>query len=347
MRERPPAGLFVNANIDRMAAGSGTRAALRRKTAICGVTLAAAFACAPVAVAATQPPTAAQVERRTAAFLAEVDAEPGALAAGTGTLGTDDEPTDDQALFPGNLAVALYGAPQLTATAIGKRSPSGGARKLRKQAGAYARKTDRSVARSINLIGVIATATAGSDRMYRARQDDDVIRSYLKAARSVGARLTLDIQPGRASIKGELRALKQWIELPDVDVGIDPEWNVGKNGVPGQDEGTIGHRELNKASRWLENLVDKQGLPTKAMIVHQFREGSITGRKRIEQRDGAQVVLNFDGIGGHAAKRAGYANLADRDLLDGFSLFYDRDVKLMSPSGVLRLDPEVDYVMYQ
>lgn len=333
-----------------MVAGSGTRAASRRPLAICGVTLAAALAIAPAASAAADPPTAAQVERRTEAFLAEQAGTPqlyGTGGLGTEAPGNETRRGDDEALFPGNLAVALYGAPQLGATAIGKRSPSGGARKLRKQANAYTKLTDRPIARSINLIGVIATATAGSDRKYRARQDAAVIRSYLKAARSVKARLTLDIQPARSPVLSELRALRKWIELPDVDVGIDAEWNLGKKGVPGRDEGRISHRELNRASRWVEDLVEKQGLPAKAVIVHQFRQGSIAGRKRVKQRDGAQVVLNFDGIGGRSAKKAGYANLAAPRLLDGFSLFYDRDVKLLKPRAVLRLDPKVDYVMYQ
>jgi hypothetical protein len=304
----------------------------------------------PQAAAAERPPSAHQFQQRTEEFLAMQAARAGTPAprarGGIGVAPLD--PAVDAPLFGGNLAVALYGAPQLTATAIGKRSPAGAARKLRRQARAYARVADRPVALSLNLIGVVATASAGSDRRYRARQDPAVIRTYLKAARSVGARLTLDIQPGRARLIGELRALRQWIALPDVDVGIDPEWNVGRKGVPGRDEGSIGHRTLNRASRWLERLAERKDVPAKALIVHQFRAGSISGRRRIKQREGASVLLNFDGIGSRRAKRAGYKNLAaNSGLLDGFSLFYDRDLKLMKPRSVLRLRPEVDYAMYQ
>jgi len=303
----------------------------------------------PQAAAAERPPSARQFQQRTAEFLATQRLAGSPAPRGRGGIGVDTpDPAVDAPLLGDDLAVALYGAPQLRATAIGKRSPAGAARKLRRQARAYATVSGRPAALSLDLIGVVATASAGSDRSYSARQDPDVIRTYLKAARSVGARLTLDIQPGRSRLIGELRALREWIALPDVDVGVDPEWNVGRKGVPGRDEGTIGYRQLNRASRWLERLAEAEDVPAKALIVHQFRAGSISGRRRIKQRDRATVLLNFDGIGSRRAKKAGYKNLAiNADLLDGFSLFYDRDLKLMKPRSVLRLRPEVDYAMYQ
>lgn len=309
-------------------------------------------AAAPAASASgPEPPTAAQVRERTESFLAAEEHRSPAVgrAAGTGGIGEPKQEPEvpEGRLLPDNLMVALYGAPQLTATAVGKRTPRGVARRLKKQARPYRRKSDRGVVRSINLIGVIATASRGPDGKYRSRQPDEVIAKYLRAARSVGARLTLDVQPGRSRVLKELRALRGWISEPDVDVGIDPEWNVGRRGVPGRTEGSIKARVLNKASRWLNRLASSKGLPQKALIVHQFRRGSIKGRRKLKQRPGVAVTLNFDGIGPAAAKRAGYADLAREPNFDGFSLFYDRDIGLMRPGSVLRLRPVVDYVMYQ
>ncbi|MGB6424366.1 MAG: hypothetical protein E4H22_00475 [Solirubrobacterales bacterium] len=335
-----------------MGAGSSKGAALRRLIIGCVAAAAATSAvCGQAAAAGPGPIRAAEFKRLTDQFLrtaptagtARAQRRGGGVGIGpTGGKGTDT------ALLPDQLAVALYGAPQLTSTAVGKRSPSGAARKLRRQARVYSRTSALPVALSINLIGVVATASAGGDRKYRARQDPDVIRTYLKAARSVGARLTLDIQPGRSPLIRELRALRKWIELPDVDIGVDPEWNVGPKGVPGRDEGSIGFRDLNRASKWIEGVVEQGDLPSKAMIVHQFRAGSIKGRKRIRQRQGTDVLLNFDGIGSRAAKKSGYSNLAtNRALFNGFSLFYDRDRRLMTPRAVLGLKPTVSYAMYQ
>lgn len=314
--------------------------------AVALVAVAALAAPAPAPAAGEpQPPTAAEVERRTQDFLDERG--PRVTRRADGGIGIEP-PEDGRALLAADgIAVALYGAPQLTLTAVGKRSPRGAARKLRSQAAAYAGQGAGRVSRSLNLIGTIATASPGPDGKYRTRQPNAVIRTYLRAARSVSARLTLDIQPARSPVMRELRALRRWIRLPDVDVGIDPEWNVGPRGVPGRDEGSITGQELNRASAWIERLVARKALPPKAMIVHQFREGSIRGRRRIERRAGAQVLLNFDGIGSRRAKRAGYENLASRFLFNGFSLFYDRDTDLFSPRGVLRLRPPAAYAMYQ
>jgi hypothetical protein len=324
--------------------GAGCWSRLRRGLALLALAAGPAFpALAEASPTRPAPPSAAEFERATDALLRGRTLRGGAI----GPMPAP-EPSQDLPLLTGdNLAVALYGAPQLEATAVGKRTPAGAARKLRRQAREYRRRSDRPVVRNLNLIGVIATASRGSDGRYRARQPDKIIRTYLEAARSVGARLTLDIQPGRSSVIAELRALRAWLELPDVDVGIDPEWHVGRRGVPGRSQGSISARKLNQASRWIDDLVSEEGLPPKAMIVHQFHSRSVVGRKRVRTRDGADVVLNFDGIGARRAKRVGYADLTNERLLAGFSLFDDRDIDLKQPRGVLRLDPAVDFVMYQ
>ncbi len=300
-----------------------------------------------------EPPTAAQVRERTDQFLRS-GAASGAerlrpAARRGGGIGSDGNPIGSGAgfLFGEDIHVALYGAPQLTGTIVGKLPPLGAARRLKQQSKAYKQSTDRKVRRSIDLIGVIATASPGADGLYRTRQSDTVISSYLKAARSVGARLVLDIQPGRSKVLRELRALKPWLRKPDVDVAIDPEWNVGPRGVPGRTEGSIRARELNRATEWLDALIAAKDLPPKAMIVHQFREQSVRGRPKLAQGENVQVLLNFDGIGTARAKRAGYENLAVPGIFDGFSLFYALDVRMMRPPAVLALRPEVDFAMYQ
>jgi hypothetical protein len=334
-----------------MSAGVTASRLLRAGSALLAA-IALLAAAEPASASGPEPPTAAQVRERTESFLTRGDHRSSPVARAAGGSGGAGEPPPAPAppgarLLPDNLLVALYGAPQLGATAVGKRSPRGAARLLKRQARPYKRRSDRPVVRSINLIGVIATASRGPDGKYRSRQPDEIIARYLRVARSVGARLTLDIQPGRSPVLKELRALRSWIAEPDVDIGIDPEWNVGRRGVPGRTEGSITAEKLNKAARWLNRLVAAKDLPQKALIVHQFRRGSIKRRRKLRQRPGVAVTLNFDGIGSAAAKRAGYADLARKRHFDGFSLFYARDIGLMRPRSVLRLKPEVDYVMYQ
>jgi hypothetical protein len=243
--------------------------------------------------------------------------------------------------------VALYGAPQLAATIVGRKTPSRAASKLVSQAAAYAGTGRRPVIGAFDLIAVIATASRGSDRKYRVRQDPFVISTYLEQAREIGARLMLDIQPGRANVLAEVRALEPWLVEPDVDLSIDPEWNVGRRGIPGRTEGSIKARKLNRVSAKLQAIVDANALPPKALVVHQFRKRSVRKRRRVTQRPDVDVTLNFDGIGTPPAKKAGYAQLASPRLFNGFSLFYRLDRRLMKPGAVLRLDPEADFVLYQ
>ena len=55
----------------------------------------------------------------------------------------------------------------------------------------------------------------------------------------------LDIQPGRSTFSAETAALAGWLAQPDVDLALDPEWNVGPRGVPGQTPGKVGAAEVN------------------------------------------------------------------------------------------------------
>ena len=330
------------------------RGALLRLLPPLGALLAALLLAWPAGAAALgpdQPPTARALHRATRELMDDPayrvpSIPPPQRQSSGGTAPGDLEPSAG-ALFPDQRLVTLYGAPQLSATALGKRTPGGAARRVVRQAGPYERLGDRDVVVGFDLIGVVATASPGVDGLYRTRQPSELIATYLERARRLGGRLVIDIQPGRSSVREELEALDPWLREPDVDVAIDPEWNVGPRGVPGRTRGTITAKELNRASRRLAAIVAEEGLPPKLMVVHQFRRGSIHHRRLIKQREGVTATLNFDGIGSPAAKEAGYAALARPRLFNGFSLFYDLDSALMSPRSVLALVPEVDFLLYQ
>ncbi len=294
----------------------------------------AALALAPAAASASTPPSAA-------AFRAATPALPAAARV------VPPPDIDDEPILPEARVLAIYGAPQLPNTALGERPPRRAARLAVRQARPYERKGDRPLLPALDLIGVVANSTSGPDRRYRTRQPPELIDSYLAAARKAGARLMIDIQPGRSPIGREISYLKPWLAEPDVDLAIDPEWNVGRRGVPGQTVGSVSARELNGAARALQRIVAKDDLPPKLLVVHQFRKGSIRHRRAVKQRRDVEVVLNFDGIGSPTPKIAGYEALSSPKLFNGFSLFYRLDAPLMSPREVLRLDPAVDFLLYQ
>jgi hypothetical protein len=292
-----------------------------------------------------EPPTTAELRQATKRFLSTVD-EPSPAAVRRGRAARRGPVTGDSP-FPENRMVAFYGAPQLPATIVGRKAPSAAASKLVSQAAQYGGTARRPVIPAFDLVAVIATSSRGPDRKYRFRQDQPVISTYLEQARAIGARLMLDIQPGRANVVAEVRALEPWLVQPDVDLSIDPEWNVGRKGIPGRTQGSIRAKKVNRVSAELQEMVDANALPPKALAVHQFRKRSVRKRRRIVQRPDVDVTLNFDGIGTPPAKKAGYRQLARPKLFNGFSLFYRLDRRLMKPRAVLRLDPEPDFVLYQ
>lgn len=324
-------------------------AARRHALALCLLALALLAVTAPGAVAGgsavrPQPPTSADVDRGTQRFLDSLDGSDRARAGAADSGGTGQG--SGESLFPGKRLIAFYGAPQMGATILGRKSIDGAKKNLRKQARRY-NGAGLPVVEGMNLVAVIATSDSGSDGKYRTRQSDRVIEQYHDAAAELGGRLILDIQPGRSSFMNEARILDEWLKEPDVDVALDPEWNVGRRGRPGRTKGSVSAKQLNKLSRYMDNLVARNNLPPKALVVHQFHQGSVRKRSRVKQREDVAVTLNFDGIGGRAAKVAGYERLTRDTLFAGFSLFYRLDNGLMTPGQVAGLEPTPNYVLYQ
>lgn len=312
------------------------------RAAIAIALAAAILACGAAMASASSPLTRGEIRRATERFLAAQPAGPERPGGdGGAVVGGGAAP------LPDSRVVAFYGAPQMGRTILGLRSPAGAAAALAKQSAPYARLGDRPVVGEFDLVSVFATAGGGPDGLYRSRQSDDVIEIYLERARAVGARLMLDIEPGRSTFGAELRRLREWVAEPDVDVSLDPEWNVGPRGVPGRGTGRVRHAEINGVTRSLAKTVKKDGLPPKLLVVHQFSHAMIRGRSKIKSRVGVQTILNFDGIGSPRPKRSGYAALSSASLFNGFSLFYLRDTPVMTPGAVLGLDPEPDFLLYQ
>jgi hypothetical protein len=286
-------------------------------------------------------PTATEVRAWERDFLRREGSAGATKAAGAATAAKRGGP-----LFPQKRVLSLYGAAGGFGV-IGRKSVKGAAKKLRKQARPYNRRSNKPVVKAFDLVAVIATSCSGPNDKCRARVSGKVIRRYLNKIRDLNGRLILDIQPGRSSVLKEIEHLAPFIRKPNVDVAIDAEWNMQGNEKPGQDQGSISAKKLNRASNKIQRIANRQNLPEKLLIVHQFRKGSIKNDGQVRKRDKVDVTFNFDGIGSPRAKRAGYRNLATRRLFNGFSLFYKLDTHLMGSKAVLGLNPSPNYVMYQ
>lgn len=257
-------------------------------------------------------------------------------------------PRGGRRIIPDYRVVAYYGAPQdRQLGALGIGTPAQAARKLARQAKGYERKT-RPVLPAMELIAVVAAAHPGEGGRYNMRQPDSVIRRYLKAARKAKALLILDIQPGRSDFFTETKRLRKWLKEPDVGLALDPEWRMGPDQIPGRVIGSVGAREVNATTAWIDQLVDKYDLPQKLLLIHQFTDDMIP-EAELKKRKGLAYVLNVDGFGTQSLKIAKYRDFVAqaKHFHRGFKLFYSEDTDTMTPAEVMRLVPRPDVIVYE
>jgi hypothetical protein len=260
-------------------------------------------------------------------------------------------PRGGRSIFPEFRVVGFAGAPQAEELGeLGIGSPDSAARRLERQARPYGQGRGRPpILPAFELIAVIANATPGDDGKYRSRQKKGVIRRYLEAARRAKAILILDVQPGHAKFLDEVRELDEFLAEPDVSLALDPEWHMPEGQVPGQEIGSVTAHEVNEVSKHLSGIVQRNRLPEKLLLVHQFTSDMIENRKQLREYPGVALTLNVDGFGTPQLKRKKYHELVrgDDPGYQGFKLFYREDTGLMSPTQVLRLRPQPSFVVYE
>lgn len=284
----------------------------------------------------------------------------GCAALAAGAAGNErDTPAPDQAqlprggtsVLPQNRVVGFYGAPQARSLGeLGIGSPASAAKRLKRQIRPYEPRSRQPILPVFELLGTIALASPGEDGKYRARQPDRIIRRYSQTAKRNRFLLMMDIQPGRSTFIEEARHLRRWLRKPYVSIALDPEWNMGPNGTPGEEIGSVTAKMINRVTRFLTEIVRRHDLPQKLVVVHQFTDDMVRHKGDLKARPGVDLVLNADGFGTRQAKTSKYEQLAPArgsKLFPGFKLFYEEDDGLMSPKQVMRLDPRPFFVVYE
>ncbi len=275
--------------------------------------------------------------------------EEGSEASGAEEAEPAKLPGGGRSIFPERRVVAYYGAPQdRELGALGLGPPARAARRLRRQASGYER-PDRPVLPAFELISTIVHADPGDDGDHSARQPDRVIGRYLRAARRNDMLLILDIQPGYAPFLREVRALRRWLEEPDVSLALDPEWSMQPPVLPGQEIGSTSAAVVNEVSAYLSSIVRERNLPEKLLVVHRFTQDMIENEDALKRYPGVALTVNVDGFGNRLNKRSKYHEFTRgrRGRHNGFKLFYDEDTNLMQPRGVLSLRPQPELVVYE
>ena len=89
-------------------------------------------------------------------------------------------------------------------------------------------------------------------------------------------------------------------------------------------------------------------LPSKVLIVHQFRLDMLPDKHLIRTSTLVDTVLMMDGLGSQSLKLASYRAVMRQPLaFAGIKLFYKQDANLFTPAEVLALTPVPSVVIYQ
>lgn len=207
---------------------------------------------------------------------------------------------------------------------------------------------------ALHLIAVVAQGDPGKSGKWRMRMDSTLIEQVAGWAQRRNALLFLDVQVGTGNLREELPRLAPFLSRPNIHLGIDPEFSMKDGTPPGRKIGTMDAGDVNYASSFLADLVTKNKLPPKVLIVHRFTKNMLKGTDQIRLDPRVQVVVNMDGWGPMTLKRDSYHDYVAEHPVQytGFKLFYHNDERkqgsqLMTPEQVMRLWPRPLYIQYQ
>ena len=180
------------------------------------------------------------------------------------------------------------------------------------------------------------------------------IEKAITLANSVNGLVFLDIQVGWSNVRTEVPLLAQYLKLPNVELSLDPEFDMESGIVPDKEIGTMDASDINFAANFLANIVSQNNLPPKILVVHRFTGDMITNTKSITPLPQVEVVIDMDGWGSPAKKINTYQQFIAGEPVQftGFKLFYKNDLlppstAMLTPTQVLQLSPQPSYIQYQ
>ena len=206
---------------------------------------------------------------------------------------------------------------------------------------------------ALHYIAVTAQGSPGTANKYRLRMPFNQIDTVLKMAEQINAIVFLDVQVALSTLQDEIPQLEKYLKLPNVHLGIDPEFSMKGGQKPGSVIGSFDADDINYATDYLEKLVKDNNLPPKILVVHRFTQAMVKNYKQIKVKPEVQIVMHMDGWGFPAKKINTYKQFIYREPVEytGFKLFYKNDTKnngrLLTPQELLKLKPQPVYIQYQ
>lgn len=207
---------------------------------------------------------------------------------------------------------------------------------------------------ALHYIAVTAQGYPGKGNKYRLRMPTKQIDSLIRMAARINALVFLDIQVGLSTVQDEIPLLEPYLKMPQVHLGIDPEFSMKTGKKPGSVIGTLDASDINYVIKYLSDLCKANQLPPKILVVHRFTQAMVTNYRKIEPDSLVQVVMDMDGWGAQSRKFTTYREFISKEPVDftGFKLFYKNDYRepnsrMLTPAEVLRLKPKPVYIQYQ
>ncbi len=207
---------------------------------------------------------------------------------------------------------------------------------------------------AIHYIVTTAQGSAGADGKYRLRMPSSEIEKAMKLAEQVKGLTFLDIQNGLSTVQAEVPVLKEYLKLPTVHLGIDPEFSMKTGNKPGTVIGTMDATDVNWVINYLASIVKENDLPPKILIIHRFTDNMVTNASLIQTVPEVQVVMDMDGWGPPSQKKQTYLDVIYDEPVQftGLKLFYKNDLRapstaMLSMQEILRLKPKPIYIQYQ
>jgi hypothetical protein len=207
---------------------------------------------------------------------------------------------------------------------------------------------------ALHYIALTAQGSPGKNGKYSLRMPSKQIDSIIRVAAQINAIVFLDIQVGLSNVQTEIPLLEKYLQMPQVHLGLDPEFSMKTGKKPGTVIGTMDATDVNFASEYLAKLVVANHLPPKILVVHRFTHAMLTNYKKIQTRPEVQIVMDMDGWGVQSKKLSTYHDYIYREPVQftGFKLFYKNDFReaksrMLTPEEVLRLKPQPVYIQYQ
>ncbi len=227
--------------------------------------------------------------------------------------------------------------------------------KLRREAAKWeAADPETPVVPAIEYIAVVAQDNPGKSGKYRARMPDDQIDKAIAMAKEVNGIVILDVQVGLSTVESEIPALEHYLSMPQVHLALDPEFSMKGGEEPGEVIGSLNANDINYVANYLAELVKKNDLPPKVLIVHRFTQRMVQNAEAITPLPEVQVVMVMDGWGSPARKIGTYKHFIYPEPVQftGFKLFYKNDLKppserLLTPQELLNLTPQPLFIQYQ